>query len=402
MADAPTGPLRGLRVVDLSTIVSGGMATSLLADFGADVVKVEHPQGGDALRQWGPFAGQVSLWWKVASRNKRSVTLNLSHPEGQDLFRALVRHVDVVVENFRPGTLERWGLGYEHLETINPRLILLRVSGFGQTGPYRNRPGFGTVAEAMSGLVAITGFPDGPPVVPPFPMADEVAGTMGALAVLMAIYHRDVAGGGRGQVIDVSLYEPLFRMLIPHVTQYDLLGLVAQRVGNYFPDAAPRNLYQTGDGRWVAISATSQRTFERLAAAIGHADLLDDPRFRDNPSRVANREALDSAIGEWMRARTQEEALRVLEEHGAVAGPVYDINQIVRDPHFAARGNIIDVEDGELGRMRMVGVIPHFSRTRGQVVHAGPPVGAHTAAVYQGWLGLSDGEMARLREAGVI
>jgi len=261
------GPLAGLSVLDLSTIVSGGTATSMLADFGAQVIKIEHPRGGDPLRSWGPFINGQSVWWKVVSRNKKSITLNLNRPRGQEILLTLARRADVLVENFRPGTLEKWGLAPDRLLDANRRLVVLRISGFGQTGPYRHRPGFGTVAEAMSGLVAITGFPDSPPLAPPIPLADEVAGLMGAMTVLMAVYHRERSG--RGQIIDISLYEPLFRLLIPYVTQYLALGTEARRTGNHFPDAAPRNLYWAGDGTWVAISATSQRVFGR--------DLRDEP-----------------------------------------------------------------------------------------------------------------------------
>ena len=395
-----TGPLAGLAVLDLSTIVSGGTATSMLADLGAQVIKIEHPKGGDPLRSWGPFLAGQSVWWKVVSRNKKSVTLNLSQPRGQQMLADLVTHADVLVENFRPGTLERWGLAPETLLERNPRLVVLRISGFGQTGPYRHRPGFGTIAEAMSGLVAITGFPDSPPLVPAIPLADEVAGLTGALAVVAAIHHR--AGSGRGQIIDVSLYEPLFRLLIPHVTQYAAHGILAQRAGNEFPDAAPRNLYRAGDGTWIALSATSQRIFERLAAAIGRPDLLDDPRFRDNAARVAHRKELDAVIGEWMGARTQEEILARLEESGAVAGPVYDMARILTDPHYAAREDVITVRDRELGEMRMVGVVPKFSETPGAVTHPGPKLGEDNREIYGGWLGLDDDAIARLVGEGVV
>ncbi len=394
------GPLLGLTVLDLSTIVSGGITTSMLADFGADVVKIEHPVGGDPLRSWGPFAGGQSIWWKVMSRNKKSITLNLSRPRGQQILIDLVRQADVLVENFRPGTLEKWGLGPDRLLSLCPSLVVLRISGFGQTGPYRHRPGFGTIAEAMSGLVAMTGFPDSPPLVPPIPLADEVAGLTGAMAVLMALYHR--RDSGRGQIIDVSLYEPLFRLLIPYVTQYHTLGIQAGRTGNVFPDAAPRNLYRAGDGTWIAVSATSQRVFERLAAAIGRPDLPEDPRFCDNAARVRNRDALDGLIGEWMAARTQDEILTRLDESGAVAGPVYDVPRILRDPQYAARENIIAAPDPDLKEIRMVGIIPKFSETPGAVRTPGPRLGEHNREIYEGRLGLDEHEMAHLRAEEVI
>jgi len=394
------GPLADLTVLDLSTIVSGGTATSLLADFGASVIKVEHPRGGDPLRSWGPFVEGQSLWWKVVSRNKKSVTLDLSRPAGQDLLLRMVGRADVLVENFRPGTLERWGLGPERLLSHNPGLVVLRISGYGQTGPYRHRPGFGTVAEAMSGLVAITGFPEGPPLAPPIPLADEVAGIVGAYSVLMALHAR--ARTGRGQVIDTSLFEPLFRLLIPHVPQYCALGIEARRTGNHFPDAAPRNLYRTADGTWVALSATSQRVFERLAQAIGRPDLVEDPRFRDNAARVKNREQLDTIIADWMAAHSEADILERLEASGAVAGAVYDVRRILQDPHYAARDDIVAVEDPDVGEIRMPGIVPKLSDTPGRVAFAGPRLGAHNREVYAEWIGLSEDDLDRLRAEGVI
>jgi len=395
-----SGPLADLTVLDLSTIISGGTATSMLADFGARVIKIEHPKGGDPLRSWGPFLNGHSLWWKVVARNKRSVTLNLSQARGQEILMTLAERADVLVENFRPGTLEKWGLGPERLLERSPGLVVLRVSGFGQTGPYRHRSGFGTIAEAMSGLVSITGFPDSPPLVPAIPLADEVAGLTGAMAVAMAIHHRHRTG--RGQVIDVSLYEPLFRLLIPHVAQYRALGIEARRTGNAFPDAAPRNLYQASDGTWIALSATSQRVFERLAAAIDRPELVTDPRFADNTARVQHRDALDAILAAWMAARTQDEALARLDESGAVAGPVYDVPRILADPHYAAREDVIAVPDADAGELSMVGVVPKFSDTPGAVRATGPALGEHNHEIYGGWLGLGDDEIARLTAEEVI
>ncbi len=395
-----TGPLAGLAVLDLSTIISGGTATSMLADFGAEVVKIEHPRNGDPLRSWGPFVSGQSVWWKVMSRNKKSVTLDLSRPRGQELLLGLAGHADVLVENFRPGTLERWNLGPERLRAANQRLVVLRVSGFGQTGPYSHRPGFGTVAEAMSGLVAITGFPDSPPLVPPLPLADEVAGLMGAFAILAALRAR--AESATGQVIDLSLYEPLFRLLVPYVTQYRALGIEARRTGNHFPDAAPRSLYQAAGGEWIAISATSQRIFERLATAIGRPDLIEDARFCDNAARVRHRDALDAILASWVGAHVESEVLARLEESGAVAGPVYDVPRIVGDPHYAARDDIVAVVDPDAGVLEMPGVIPKFSVTPGAVTHAGPPLGKHNEEIYGRWLGLSARAVEDLRLDGVL
>ncbi len=396
------GPLEGLRVLDLSMIVAGGTASSLMADFGAEVVKVERPGGGDPLRNWGPFANGVSLWWKVHSRNKKSVTVNLGSPEGQGVLKDLAAQADVLIEGFRPGVMERWGLGPDELHQANPRLVMLRYSGFGQTGPYKDRPGFGTIAECMSGYVGMTGFEDSPPVLPPVPLADEIAGVFGAMSGMMALYHRDVGGGGKGQVVDVSLFEPLFRLCIPHVTMFDLLGINRERVGNDFPDAAPRSLYRTGDQRWLGLSATSQSTFESLARAMGMAQLIDRPAFADNAARLDNRQELNDELDAWLSGRTLDETLDQLIPAGGVVGPVYNAAQIVEDPHYLAREDIIEIDDPELGHTKMVGIVPKFSDTPGAVEHAGPTVGQHNAAIYGSWLGLGETELAGLKERGVI
>ena len=397
-----SGPLKGLKLLDLSTIVAGGTATSLMADFGAEVVKVERPGTGDPLRNWGPFVDGVSLWWKVHSRNKKSVTLDLRVPQGQGILKELAAGADVLVEGFRPGTLERWGLGPDDLSDVNPRLVMVRFSGFGQTGPYKDRPGFGTIAECMSGIIAMTGFPETPPVLPPVPMADEVAGTFGAMAAMMALYNRDALGGGKGQVVDVSLFEPLFRLCIPHVTIYDLLNIVRERVGNDFPDAAPRTLFKTGDQRWLGLSATSQGTWEDLAKAMSLPELLDAPRFGDNAARMAHREELNEVLQEWIGSRSLTEVMDTLIPAGGVVGPVYNVAQIVEDPHYRAREDILEIDDPELGRTKMLGVVPKFSETPGAVSHAGPRLGEHNAQVYGSWLGYTEEELGRLAEDKVI
>ncbi len=409
------GPLTGLRVLDLSMIVAGGTASSLMADFGAEVVKVERPGAGDPLRNWGPFANGVSLWWKVHSRNKKSVTLNLGSAEGQGILKDLAATADVLIEGFRPGVMERWGLGPDDLLQVNPGLVMLRYSGFGQTGPYKERPGFGTIAECMSGYVGMTGFQDTPPVLPPVPLADEIAGVFGAMAGMMALYHRDAGGGATashersrgGQVVDVSLFEPLFRLCIPHITMFDLLGINRERVGNDFPDAAPRSLYRTGpssDGErhWLGLSATSQSTFEGLAKAMGMPELIDRPAFADNASRIENREELNGELNAWLSDRTLDETLDQLIPAGGVVGPVYNAAHIVEDPHYQAREDIIEIDDPELGHTRMLGIVPKFSDTPGAVEHAGPTVGQHNAAIYGSWLGLGEPDLAGLAERGTI
>ncbi len=398
------GPLAGLKVLDLSIIVAGGTASSLMADFGAEVVKVERPGTGDPLRNWGPFANGVSLWWKVHSRNKKSITLNLGTPEGQDLLKRLVVEADVLIEGFRPGAMEKWGLGPDDLLAVNPKLVMLRYSGFGQTGPYKDRPGFGTIAECMSGYIGMTGFPDTPPNLPPIPLADEIAGVFGAMAGMMALYHRDASGNpdAKGQVVDVSLFEPLFRLCIPHITMFDMLGINRERVGNDFPDAAPRNLYKTGDDRWLGLSATSQSTFESLAKAMGMPDLIDRPEFKDNAARLDNREILNDELQGWLGQRDLQETMDQLIPSGGVVGPVYDAPQIMADPHYLAREDIIDIDDPELGKTKMLGVVPKFSETPGSVQHAGPTVGEHNQHIYSSWLGLPADKLSQLSEEGTI
>ena len=403
-----TGPLSGLRVLDLSIIVAGGTASSLMADFGAEVVKVERPGSGDPLRNWGPFYNGVSLWWKVHSRNKQSITLNMATPGGQDLLKRMAARADVLIEGFRPGTLERWNLGPAdlHAADVNPGLVILRFSGFGQTGPYKDRPGFGTIAECMSGYIGMTGFPETAPNLPPIPLADEIAGVFGAMAGMMALYRRDADRGsglpGRGQVVDLSLFEPLFRLCIPHLTIYDKLGEIRERVGNDFPDAAPRSLYHTGDGRWLGLSATSQNTWEGLAQAMGLDALLADSRFGDNAARLENKDALSEILQAWLSSRDTDEIMDKLIPAGGVVGPVYNSADIMTDPHYLERDAIVAIEDPELGPTKMLGIVPKFSDTPGELRFMGPRVGQHNAAVYGGWLGLDEDALGALSAGGVI
>lgn len=394
--------LEGLTVIDAGTTIAGPMAASLLGDFGAEVIKIEFPGRGDPTRQWAPKKDGISLWWKVSGRNKKLITLNLSKSEGQELLRKLILDADIIIENFRPGTMERWNVGYEDLAELNPGIIMVRISGYGQDGPYSHRPGYGTIAEAMSGIPSFTGFPDKPPTLSAFPLADAAAGLFGALGAMFAVHHRDVKGTGEGQYIDVSLYEPLFRLVESFVIAYDQLGIVKQRRGNRMEESSPRNAYETSDEEWVAVSASSQRTFERLAEAIGRPDLPDDPRFADNPSRVDNASQLDAVLAEWFRQFRLEDAMAVLEQHDVVAGPVYDIRRIFQDPHYEARESITKIEDPELGAIRMQNVIPKMSKTPGQVAFAGLGLGEHNHEIYAERLGLSMDDIEKLREAGVI
>ncbi|HEX7073627.1 MAG TPA: CoA transferase [Hyphomicrobiaceae bacterium] len=395
------GPLAGLKVIDAGTMIAGPLAATQLADFGADVIKIEQPAIGDSMRHWTPEKDGKSLWWKVIGRNKRLITLSLSSPEGQALFRRLVETADIVIENYRPGTFERWGLGYEELSRINPGIVLVRVSGFGQTGPYAQRGGYGTVAEAFSGIPSFTGFPDRPPTLPGFPLADSVAATFAAMSAMFAIYRRD-HGEGRGQVIDVSLYEPLFRLVESQVIGYDQLGIVKQRQGNRLAEDSPRNIYETRDGRWIGVSASSQRTFERLAEAIGYPGFIKDPRFVSNTKRCEHADELDELIAAWFKQNDSAEIMRLFEEMNVVAGPVLDISDIFQDPHYAARQDIVEVPDEDFGTVRMQSVVPKFSETPGAVRHAGAGLGRDNRTVFIEELGLGEDEFQRLQASKVI
>jgi crotonobetainyl-CoA:carnitine CoA-transferase CaiB-like acyl-CoA transferase len=399
-ADPRPLPLESIRVLDIATMAAAPWAAAYLAELGADVVKVEMPGTGDHQRRWGTPKNGVGLFWKSMSRNKRSITLHLGRPQGAALFKRLVAGADVIIENFRPGTLERWGLGYETLRAINPRLILLRVTGFGQCGPYAPRPGFGTLAESLTGFAHLTGQTDGPPTLPNGPLADGLAGITGAYAVMVALYWRD-ARGGTGQQIDLSLCEPLLRLLEPALMDYDQFGIARGRIGNRSDHVAPRNTYQCGDGRWLSISASAQSIFERLMDVIGQPELRTDPRFAVNAARVANVEALDAIIGDWMRQRDRDEALALLEQAQVAAAPIYDIPEIFADPHFAARETFTAVQDPEIGSIRLVNVVPRFSETPGRVRTTGPALGAHNEEIY-GALGLDAGELEALRRDGII
>ena len=395
------GPLKGLRVLDAGNMIAGPLAATQLAGFGADVIKVEMPDVGDSMRHWAPMKEGRSLWWKVIGRNKRLITLALSKPKAQELFKQLVRDTDILIENFRPGTFERWGLGFAELSKINPRLVMVRVSGFGQTGPYAKRGGYGTIAEAFSGIPSFTGFPDRPPTLPGFPLADSVASTFSAMSAMFAVYNRD-HGDGKGQEIDVSLYEPLFRLVESQVIGFDQLGIVKTRQGNRLSEDSPRNTYQTRDGRWIGISASSQRTFERLAESMGMPELVTDPRFVDNTSRCAHDVALDEIIANWFKQRDCDDLMALFERAEVVAGPVLDIRDIATDPQYIARQNIVSVPDDDFGSVKMQGVVPRFLGTPGEVRHAGRALGADNVEVFTQLLGLTTDELKALQEEGVI
>jgi crotonobetainyl-CoA:carnitine CoA-transferase CaiB-like acyl-CoA transferase len=395
------GPLRGVRVIDVTSVIAGPFATNLLADFGAEVVKVEQPGAGDAGRNMGPFARGESIRFPSLNRNKKSLTLNLDDPRGAALFRRLCADADLVVENYRPGVMERWGLGPDDLRTTNPGLIFVRISGYGQTGPYSDKAGFGTPATAFAGLTYLLGYPDRPPFNVPIPLADLLAGLYAALASVMALYWRDALGGD-GQVADISLYESVFRLLDALVAEYGLTGRVRERTGDLRGGAAPAGTYETGDGRHVVLVCSTDRTFNRLAEAMGRPDMITDPRYSTNARRVEHRAEVDAIVGAWLGARTLEESRRILDAVGCPLSPVNSIADIFTDPHYRARGDIVEIDHPRLGRVSMPGPVPMLSATPGRVVHAAPDTGAHNEAVLAGLLGLSAEEIDVLRREGVI
>jgi crotonobetainyl-CoA:carnitine CoA-transferase CaiB-like acyl-CoA transferase len=391
--------LAGVRVIEAATLFAAPLAGMFLGDYGADVIKLEHPRVPDPARGHGPAKEGQGLWFKALARNKRLVTLDLSKPDGRELFLRLAETADVVLENFRPGTLERWGLGPDELSARNPRLVLARVSGFGQTGPYASRPGFGTLAEAMSGFAALNGEPDGPPLLPPLALADGVSALATAFAVMVALRAREQTG--RGQVVDTSLVEPLLTLLGPQVTAYDLLGELQPRTGNRSSHNAPRNVYRTADDAWVAVSASATSIAERVLRLVGRADLVEQDWFATGSGRVAHVEEIDAAVAAWIRERPREEVLAAFEAAEAAIAPIYDARDVLADPQLAALDAIASVEDAELGPIRMPNVISRLSETPGEIRTTGGRHGADTAAVLAE-LGVDGAELERLRAAGVV
>lgn len=399
MASTPRGPLAGVRVIDASTLFAGPLAATILGDFGADVIKVEHPRG-DPVRHHGHERNGVNLWWKMLGRNKRNASIDLSRRQGQELMLRLVQSTDVLIENFRPGTLERWNLSPTRLMEVNPGLVLARVTGFGQFGPYASRPGFGTLAESMSGFAAITGQPDGPPTLPPFGLADGIAALAAANAIQMCLYHRDV-GGGTGQVVDLAIIEPILSILGPQPIWYDQLGIVQERTGNRSVNNAPRNTYRTADGRWVAVSTSAQAVAERVMRLVGHPEVIDEEWFATGSDRARHADQLDGYVADWIAHRDLDEVVEEFEKAEAAVAPVYDITQIFEDPQYQALGTIARVEDHDLGEVRMQNVMFRLSETPGSIRWAGRPVGADNAEVL-GELGVGEAELARLRSEGVV
>jgi crotonobetainyl-CoA:carnitine CoA-transferase CaiB-like acyl-CoA transferase len=394
-------PLEGLRVIDASTILAGPLCCQILGDFGADVIKVEHPARGDNMRGHGQQKDGVPLWWKEISRNKRTVALDLGVPEGAEVFGRLAATADVVVESFRPGTLERWGVGPARLREANPGLVVLRLTGFGQTGPYAGRPGFGTLAEAMSGFAFLTGPADGPPTLPAFGLADSVAGIAATAAVLMALRHRD-AQGGSGQEIDINILEPIMTAVGPGPTVYEQLGIVESRHGNRSTNNAPRNVYQAGDGSWVAVSSSAQNVAERVLRLVGHPEVIGEPWFASGHGRAQHADLLDGYVADWIAGRTRDEVLDGFDQVGAAAAPVYSAADVVADPHIRQTGMVTEVDDPDLGRMLMHNVMWRMSDTPGRIRFTGRSLGADTDAILAGELGYDAGQLGALRERGVV
>jgi len=388
--------LDGVKVIDISNFLAGPMTSMYLADFGADVTKVERPDSGDELRYWGNNKNGVGLMYKLVNRGKKSVTADLRTPLGVDIVKRLIEDADIMVENYRTGTLEKWGIGYETLKSINPRLIMLRVTGFGQTGPNSHRPGFGTLAEGYAGYAYITGYPDRPPLLPGFGLADDTAGLMGAFLAMVAL--QEQRNSGQGQSIDMAIYEPLFTLLGPQVVDFDQLGLVQERNGSRLPFTAPRNTYQTRDQKWVSISGSAQSTFERMCEALGVPELIRDERFIDNRLRIQNALALDENLQSAIRKFDRDDLIRLFDEFDAAVAACNNIEEIFNDPHIEARENIVSIDDEELeGPIKMQNVVGRLSRTPGKIRHAGPPLGSSNRDILIDQLGFSE---SQLLEAG--
>jgi crotonobetainyl-CoA:carnitine CoA-transferase CaiB-like acyl-CoA transferase len=394
------GPLAGLRVLEAATLFAGPLAATMMADFGADVIKIEHPKTSDPVRYHGYQKGGSSLWWKMIGRNKRTITLYLGAPDGQALMKQLAADADVLVESFRPGTLERWNLGPDVLHAINPRLVITRVTGFGQFGPYSGRPGFGTLAEAMSGFAAMTGEPDGPPTLPPFGLADGITALATAAATMFALRAREQTG--RGQVVDMAIIEPILTILGPQPLWFDQFGIVQERRGNRSVNNAPRNTYRTADDRWVAISTSAQSIAERVMQLVGHPEVIGEPWFKSGAERAKHADELDAMVGGWIAAHSLDEVMREFEAAEAAVAPIYDIRHIMADPQFQALKTIIPVEDPELGPIRMQNVMFRMSETPGSIKWTGRKPGADNADVYGRMLGLDEPRMADLKARGVI
>ena len=394
-----SGPLKGIRVLELGSLIAGPFCAKTLGDFGAEVIKIEPPGEGDALRKWRRMRNGTSLWWHVQSRNKKSVTCDLRRPEGQEIVRRLARRSHIVIENFRPGALEKWNLGWDALSRDNPKLILVRISGYGQTGPYRQRPGFAAIAEAVGGMRYITGFPDRPPTRPNLSIGDTIAAFHGVMGALLALHH--INNGGKGQVVDVALYESVFNCTESLLPEFDADGTIRERSGTALPGIAPSNLYPCRDGSFVLIAGNADSLYQRLMSAIGRADLRDDPALARNDGRAAQMERIDAAISQWTSSKTLQEVLAAMEEAEVPAGRIYTAADIAADPHYAARRMIetITANDGE--PLKVPGVVPKLSATPGAIRSQAPKLGEHTDEVLRE-IGYNEADIAKLRQAKIL
>ena len=394
--------LSGLRVLEMGSLIAGPFAGRLFADFGAEVIKVETPGSGDPIRKWRMMHEDTSLWWYVQSRNKKSVTVDLKSEEGQDIIKDLIKSTDILIENFRPGKLEEWGLGYEDLKKINPKIIMVRISGYGQDGPYSKKPGFGSVGESIGGIRNVTGYEDRPPVRVGISLGDSISSLYAVISAMMAVYNRDVAGTGTGQFIDVALYEAVFSLMESMVPEYDYYNFIRERTGSALPGIVPSNTYQCKDGKYIVIGGNGDSIFKRLMTAIGREDIREDSKYRSNDDRAKYPEFLDGVITEWTLQHTLSEAQEKLDEFDVPHGPIYSIADIFEDAHYQARNMIEDVEVEGLGQLKMPGIMPKFSETPGEIKWAGPKLGEHNEEVYRELLNYSDEHMDYLTKKGII
>ncbi|MBE3102930.1 MAG: CoA transferase [Bacilli bacterium] len=395
-------PLDGIKILELGNLVAAPFAGKILSEFGAEVIKVEEPRKGDPLRNWRVMHNDTSVWWYVQSRNKKSITVNMREQEGQNIIKQLAAKVDVVLENFKPGTLEKWGLGLEDLQKVNPSIIMTRISGYGQTGPYREKPGFGSVAEAIGGIRYLTGYPDLPPVRVGLALGDLVAGLYAVIGTLMALRARDEDEQKKGQLVDVALYESVFSLLEGILPEYDLTGTVRERTGSTLPGIAPSNTYECGDGKHLVIGGNGDKIFQRLMTAIGREDLSDDPTFSSNQGRSDNVKFIDAAIEEWTKKHPLKEAQRILDEVSVPVGPIYSIKEIVEDEQYQAREMLQQIELPDGKKVLVPGVVPKLSETPGEIKWSGPSLGEHNEEIYTEFMNFSYEEFKKLKEQGVV
>lgn len=396
----PTKPLAGVKVLELGTLIAGPFAARICAEFGADVIKIESPDGGDPLRKWRKLYEGTSLWWFVQARNKQSLTLNLKHPEARDIVLQLVKETDILIENFRPGVLEKLGLGWEVLQAINPGLVMVRLSGFGQTGPLKDQPGFGAVGESMGGLRYVTGFEDRPPVRTGISIGDSIAALWAVIGALMALRHREV-NGGKGQIVDVALYEAVFAMMESMVPEFDVFGFIRERTGNIMPGITPSSIHTSADGKHVQIGANGDAIFRRFMLAIGRDDLANDAQLADNAGRDARRDELYGVIDRWARSLPLAEVLQTLEAASVPASRIYSAEDMFRDPQFLARDMLLNAQLPDGKTFKMPGIVPRLSDTPGQAEWIGPQLGEHTASILNG-LGYTEEDIGKLRQEGTI